>query len=186
MNLIFLGPPGSGKGTQAMKIAEKFGLIHLSTGNLLREAVKENTVLGQMVDGFISQGKLIPDNLIIDLIEGKIASGELSNGFILDGFPRTIPQAESLKEMLEKNSIKADHAVLLKVSNDTIVERIKLRVEIEGRDDDNEEVVRKRLNVYGEQTKPIEEFYRNESIMREIDGEASLEEVFDSIVIAVS
>ena len=181
MNLIFLGPPGSGKGTQAVKIAKRFNLIHLSTGEMLREAIKAQTELGKKADEYISQGNLVPDDLIIGLIQSKIASGDLSNGFILDGFPRTIPQAESLKEMLEMNSIKADHAVLLKVSSDTIVERIKGRAEIEGRVDDTEEVVRKRLEVYNEQTRPIEEFYRNESIIRDIDGEATPDEVFEQI-----
>lgn len=187
MNLIFLGPPGSGKGTQAIKIAEKFGLVHLSTGDLLRDAVKTQTELGKRAQGFMSKGELVPDDLIIGLIEVIVLSGELSKGFILDGFPRTIPQAESLKEMFTNHSIKTDHAVLLKVSENTIVERIKGRAKIEGRPDDaQEEVVRNRLNVYNEQTRPLEDFYRNESIMREIDGEATPEEVYNSIISAVT
>lgn len=186
MNLIFLGPPGSGKGTQAIRIAEKFGLVHLSTGDLLREAVKAKTELGQQAEGFMSRGDLVPDDLIIGLIEEIVDSGELANGFILDGFPRTIKQAESLQEMLSRHSIKTDHVILLKVSDAVIAERIKGRAKAEGRSDDTQKIVLNRLAVYVEQTEPIVEFYRNESLIKEIEGEAAPEEVFERIVSAVS
>lgn len=186
MNLVFLGPPGSGKGTQAVKIAAKFGLVHLSTGDLLRSAVKAQTELGKKAEGYMSHGALVPDELIIGLIEGKINNGELSNGFILDGFPRTIPQAESLTRMLAKHSMKVDKAVLLKVAAKTIIARLKKRAEIEGRTDDTVHVVQNRLEVYSAQTKPIEEYYRKQSIIKEIEGEAPPEQVFDRIVSAVS
>ena len=186
MNLIFLGPPGVGKGTQAAKVAVKFNLIHLSTGELLREAINAQTELGKKADEYLAHGDLVPDDLIIGLIENIITSGNLLDGFIFDGFPRTIPQAESLKMMLADNSTKIDHTVLLKVSDDTIVERLKGRAEIESRSDDTEEVVRKRLKIYDEQTRPLEQFYREESLIREIDGEASLEEVFNRIVDTIS
>jgi adenylate kinase len=185
MNLIFLGPPGSGKGTQAIRVAEKLGVVHLSTGDVLREAVKAGSELGKKADTFMKRGELVPDDLIIGLIEDEVASGELGGGFILDGFPRTIPQAVSLKEMFVKNSISVDKAILLSVSDDVIVGRIKGRAEAEGRADDTEEVVRNRLAVYNEQTAPLVDFYRKESVLMEIPGEDTMDGVFNSILEAL-
>jgi adenylate kinase len=182
MNLIFLGPPGSGKGTQAVRVAEKLGIVHLSTGDMLREAVKNGTALGRQAESYMKKGELVPDELIVGLIESKITSGDLDGGFILDGFPRTIPQAEQLKDMFDNNSIKTDKAILLKVSDDVIVERIKGRAAQEGRADDTEEVVRNRLAVYTRQTKPIEDFYRAESVLAEVPGEDTPDGVFDRIM----
>ena len=209
MNLVFLGPPGSGKGTQAVRLAESKGLVHLSTGDLLRDAVKAGSELGKKAEGFMKAGELVPDDLIVGLIEDKIASGSLENGFILDGFPRTIPQAESLKIMLVKNGIALEKAVLIAVDDDEIVRRLSGRwfcptcqttynhpakmpknegvcdndgVELLRRPDDEEAVVRNRLEVYKKQTQPIENFYRMESILAEVSGERSPDEVFDSIL----
>ena len=115
-NLVFLGPPGSGKGTQAVKLAQKMDIKHLSTGDLLRNAVKAGSELGKQAKGYMEKGELVPDALLVGLIESKVTGGELSNGFILDGFPRTVPQAESLKAMFAKNSMSLDAAILLAVS----------------------------------------------------------------------
>lgn len=212
MNLVFLGPPGSGKGTQAVRLAESKGLVHLSTGDLLRDAVKAGTELGKRAEGYMKAGELVPDDLIVGLIEDKIAGGSLENGFILDGFPRTIPQAESLREMLVKNDIALEKAVLIAVDDDEIVRRLSGRwfcptcqaiynqpaktpknegvcdndgVELLRRPDDEEAVVRNRLEVYKKQTLPIEDFYRKESILAEVSGECSPDEVFDSILAVV-
>jgi len=185
MNLVFLGPPGSGKGTQAVRLAEKIGVVHLSTGDMLREAVKKGTELGKQAEEFMKKGELVPDNLIIGMIENKITSGDLNKGFILDGFPRTMPQAESLKVMFTKNKIAIDKAVLITVSDEEIVKRIKGRAEQEGRADDTEDVVRNRLEVYRKQTQPIENFYRNESVLTEIKGEDTMNNVFVAIVKAL-
>lgn len=209
MNLVFLGPPGSGKGTQAVRLAKSKGLVHLSTGDLLRDAVKAGTELGKRAEGYMKAGELVPDDLIVGLIEDKIAGGSLENGFILDGFPRTIPQAESLREMLVKNDIALEKAVLIAVDDDEIVRRLSGRwfcptcqaiynhpakmpknegvcdndgVELLRRPDDEEAVVRNRLEVYKRQTLPIEDFYRKESILAEVSGERSPDEVFDSIL----
>jgi adenylate kinase len=182
MNLIFLGPPGSGKGTQAIRVAQQLGVKHLSTGDVLREAVKSGTSLGKKAESYMKKGELVPDNLIVSIIEDKLASGALSKGFILDGFPRTIPQAESLKEMFGKNQISLDKAVLLKVSDDTIIRRIKGRAAQEGRADDTEDVARNRLEVYRKQTQPIEDFYRRESVLTEVDGEDTPDQVFANIM----
>ena len=208
MNLLFLGPPGSGKGTQAVRVAEKFGIIHLSTGDELREAVKSGTELGLKAESFMKNGDLVPDEIIIGMIEEEIASGKLNKGFIFDGFPRTIPQAESLKKILLKNNINLDKAVLFDVPDDEIVKRLSGRwlcpvcntgynypvktPKVEGycdndkaklkrRHDDEEDVVRNRLEVYKKQTEPIVNFYKSESILRNVDGKQVPDTVFNSV-----
>ena len=209
MNLVFLGPPGSGKGTQAVRLARNKGIVHLSTGDLLRGAVKNGTELGKKADGYMKAGDLVPDSLIVGLIEDKIAAGDLESGFILDGFPRTVPQAESLNEMLQKNEINLEKAVLIAVSDNEIVQRLSGRwfcptcqvtynypanvpkhegvcdhdgAKLQRRPDDEEKVVRNRLEVYKKQTQPIEDFYRNESILAEVKGEQTPDNVFKSIL----
>jgi len=213
MNLIFLGPPGSGKGTQAAKLSEKLGVLHLSTGDLLRDAVKAGTELGLKAKGYMDKGDLVPDELIVGLIEDKVKAGELKNGFILDGFPRTVPQAESLKTMFDKVNMKIDHAVLIDVADEEIVQRLSGRwfcptcqatynypanvpkqeglcdkdnAKLQRRPDDEEAVVRNRLDVYKKQTQPIEDFYRNESLLVAVDGVGTPADVFEAIVQAVS
>ena len=213
MNLVFLGPPGSGKGTQALRVAKELNLTHISTGDLLREAVKNQTELGQQAEEFMKSGNLVPDELIVKLIEEKISNGNKGNGIILDGFPRTIPQAESLKKMFEQNQEHLDSAVLLEVSDEEVVKRLSGRwfcpkcnagynypsnrpkqeglcdsdgQELLRRPDDDEAVVKNRLDVYKKQTQPIEEFYRQESILKEIKGEQQPDTVFQDILAAVT
>ena len=208
-NLVFLGPPGSGKGTQAVRLSQKLNVTHLSTGNLLRDAVKEGTELGKQVEAYMKKGQLVPDYLLVGLIESRIASGELGDGFILDGFPRTVPQAKSLQEMFQKNNITLEAAILFKVSDEEVVRRLSGRwfcpqcqatynyptnmpkregvcdgdgSKLQRRPDDEESVVRNRLEVYKKQTQPIEEFYRDESILTEIEAERSPEEVFRALL----
>jgi len=212
MNLVFLGPPGSGKGTQAMRVAKALHLVHISTGDLLREAVKNKTELGKRVEDFMKQGQLVPDELVISLIGQKISTIENSNGFILDGFPRNLPQAKSLKFMFEHLDKHLDHAILLKVSDAEVVRRLSGRWQCpkcnagynyprnmpkhEGicdkdgekllrRTDDEEKVVRNRLAVYQIETSPIEDFYREENILEEIEGEQNPDKVFQDILSAV-
>lgn len=212
MNLIFLGPPGSGKGTQASRVSKELGVLHLSTGDLLREAVKQGTELGLKAKGYMEKGELVPDALIVGLIEDKVKAGELKDGFILDGFPRTVPQAESLKEMFVNNSMNLDKAVLIAVGDEEIVSRLSGRYfcptcqktynypanmpkqegicdndgdKLMRRPDDEESVVRNRLEVYKKQTQPIEDFYRNESVLVEIRGEDTPNNVFDAIMKSV-
>ncbi|MDD5425440.1 MAG: adenylate kinase [candidate division Zixibacteria bacterium] len=182
MNLVFLGPPGSGKGTQAVRVAEKLAIVHLSTGDMLREAVKKGTPLGRKAEAYMKKGELVPDELIIGMIEDKVTSGDLNDGFILDGFPRTIPQARSLKDMFRKNKTALDKAILLTVSDEEIIKRIKGRAEQEGRADDTEAVARNRLEVYRRQTAPIVDFYRRESILTEVRGEDTMDNVFKAIL----
>jgi len=185
MNLIFLGPPGSGKGTQAVRLAEDLNIVHLSTGDVLRNAVKEGTELGKKAEGYMTRGELVPDDLIVGLIEAKIESGDLNNGFILDGFPRTMPQAKSLDEMFSRCKLAIDKAVLIDVGDEEIVSRLKGRAEIEGRADDTEDVVRNRLEVYRRETQPIEQFYRDKSVLAEIRGEDTMDNVFEAVRNAV-
>lgn len=185
MNLVFLGPPGSGKGTQAVRLAAEKSLVHLSTGDVLRAAVKAGTPLGKEAEGYMSRGELVPDDLIISLIEEKIASGALSGGFILDGFPRTVPQAKSLDAMFTKNSIKLDKAILLDVGDEEILKRLKGRAEKEGRADDTEEVILNRLEVYRRQTQPIEDLYRQKSILVRVPGENTLDNIFAALLKAI-
>lgn len=213
MNLVFLGPPGSGKGTQAVRVAKALNLVHISTGDLLRDAVQNQTDLGKQVQSIMQEGKLVPDEVVISLIGKKIQSIKNGSGFILDGFPRNLPQAESLKLMFEHTNRHLDKAVLLSVSDEEVVKRLSGRwhcpkcnagynypsnmpktegvCDIDGeklqrRDDDDESVVRNRLNVYHSETKPIEVFYRNESILEEIDGEKKPDDVFQDILTAVN
>ncbi|UCD64389.1 MAG: adenylate kinase [Candidatus Zixiibacteriota bacterium] len=209
MNLVFLGPPGSGKGTQAVRLAEKLSLVHLSTGDVLRDAVKRGTELGKKAEGFMSRGELVPDAVLIDLIENLLTTGKLNGGFILDGFPRTVPQATGLKQMLDNNAIRLDKAVLFDVGDQEIIKRLSGRwfcpkcnagynypaklprvegrcdnddAELQRRPDDEEAVVKNRLEVYRKQTRPIEEFYRGESILTSIEGQRSPDEVFQSLL----
>jgi len=209
LNLVFLGPPGSGKGTQAARLADKLGMVHLSTGDVLRDAVKRGTELGKKAEGYMKRGELVPDAVMVGLIEDKVKAGDLRKGFILDGFPRTIPQATELKAMLEENTIRLDAAILLVVGDEEVVRRLSGRwycpkcnagynypaqipkvegvcdhdgTELKRRPDDDETVVRNRLEVYKKQTKPIEDFYRTESILREIAAQKSPDEVFESLV----
>lgn len=209
MNMVFIGPPGSGKGTQASRLAKELGLAHLSTGEILREAVKEETELGMKAKEFMSSGELVPDNLIVDLIREIITSKSMENGFILDGFPRTIPQAESLKLMLDETGVHLDKVVLLKVDDEEIVRRLSGRwfcplcntgynyplhmpevvgicdndnTDLQRRPDDDESVVKKRLAVYKEQTEPIIDYYGRASILAEINGQNEPDKVFSELL----
>ncbi|PWB72599.1 adenylate kinase [candidate division GN15 bacterium] len=213
MNLVFLGPPGSGKGTQAARLSAKLGLVHLSTGDVLRDAVKKGTPLGQQAEGYMKRGELVPDALIVSLIESKIAAGELTSGFILDGFPRTIPQAEALDGMFAKNGITLHQVILLSVPDDEIVRRLSGRWHcptcgqgynypaampqvagkcdkdgslLQRRPDDEESVVRNRLGVYKKQTQPIEDYYRQKSLLREIKADRTPDQVFAALMEATA
>ncbi len=208
-NFVFLGPPGSGKGTQATRLSQKVGIRHLSTGDLLRNAVQEQTALGMQAKEYMEKGDLVPDQLLLGLLEESMNNGAMSKGTILDGFPRTVPQAESLRDMLNKNNMKVDAAVLLEVSDEEVIKRLSGRWfcttcqrtynypmhapkkegicdddghELQRRRDDEEEVVRKRLHIYRERTAPIVDFYRAESILTTICGEQSPDKVFSDLL----
>ncbi|MCC6598656.1 MAG: adenylate kinase [Alphaproteobacteria bacterium] len=179
MNLIMFGPPGAGKGTQAKLLQQTYKIKQLSTGDMLRGEVAAQTDLGRRISDIMDDGGLVPDELIIELIADCIAQPECKRGFILDGFPRTLPQAEALNEMLTQKGQKIDHVLALEVVEDDLVERVKKRAgeTAIARSDDNEETLRRRLSVYHEQTAPVLPYYEAAGLLRKIDGMQSVEAV---------
>jgi len=178
IRIVFLGPPGAGKGTQAVRISEKFGVPHISTGDILREAVSEGSELGKMAKGYMDRGELVPDGVIIGIIRERLSKDDVrEKGFILDGFPRTIAQAEALDRMLSDMGMPLDAVVFLNVSDDEIVKRLLSR----GRSDDTEEVIRRRIEVYRKQTEPLISYYRERGILKEIEGVGSIDEITGKI-----
>ncbi|MDE6887519.1 MAG: adenylate kinase [Eubacterium sp.] len=209
MKIIMLGAPGAGKGTQAKRIAEKYTIPHISTGDIFRANIKNGTELGKKAKEFMDQGLLVPDELTCDLVMDRIQQDDCKNGFVLDGFPRTIPQAEALDEALNKIGQKMDYAVDVDVPDENIVNRMGGRraclscgatyhVEFnptkeEGicdacgaqtvlRDDDKPETVQKRLTVYHDQTQPLIDYYKKQGILKSVDGTQPMEAVFDAII----
>lgn len=208
MNIVLLGPPGVGKGTQAKKIAEYKNIPHISTGDMLRENVAEKTPLGIKAKEYMDKGLLVPDTVMIPMVYERLKKDDTKNGFLLDGYPRTIPQAEALEEDLNKLQRKIDITINLQAESKLLVERISGRRSCkdcgksyhitnqppltEGvcdsckgtliqRADDNEETVRNRINVYEKQTHPLVEFYRERGVIRDIDGTKSIDEIFEEI-----
>lgn len=185
LNIVIFGAPGSGKGTQSERIVEKFGVNHISTGEVLRAEIAKQTELGKVADEYISQGQLIPDELIIDILANELDSFVGSNGVIFDGYPRTIPQAEALKKMLNERGQDITVMIDLDVPEEELIARLLRRGEQSGRADDNLETIKKRLVVYNTQTAPLKEFYKKEGKYQYINGHASMEDTFTSIVEAI-
>jgi adenylate kinase len=177
MRLIFLGPPGSGKGTQAKLLAERLGVPAISTGDMLREAVRRGTPLGRRAQAIMEAGELVPDEVVIGLVRERTGLPDARNGFLLDGFPRTIEQAEALDRILEGNGAAVDGVINLLVPEGTLVERLLGRAALEGRSDDRRETVAERLRVYREKTAPLVEHYRGLGLLLDVDGSGSVEEV---------
>lgn len=181
MNIILIGPPGAGKGTQAVFIEEEFGLKQLSTGDMCRATMKEDTDLGRKVREIVEAGDLVPDDIMVQMISERIVSPDCVNGVILDGFPRTVPQAEALKKMLDNNKLKIDHVLYFSVDSKILLERIRNRIAetppAERRKDDNEETLNHRLKVYEDQTAPLLPFYKKYGVLSTIDGMLPVEEV---------
>lgn len=179
MNLVLFGPPGAGKGTQAARLVEKYGLAHLSTGDMLRAAVAAGTELGRRAKAIMDRGELVPDDVIVGLVAERIEQPDCARGFVLDGFPRTIAQAEALERMLAEKGRKLDAVIELAVDDDALVARIEKRVAETGgaRSDDNVETLKKRLAVYHEQTAPVLDWYRERGLLHTVDGMRSIEEV---------
>jgi adenylate kinases len=181
MILIIFGPPGAGKGTQAARIAEKYDVLHVSTGDMLRASVKGGTQLGKLAKSFMDKGELVPDNVIIEMIEEVVSKPDSKNGFMLDGFPRTIPQAGALDGMLRDKGLSVDAVVSIEVDDNEIIKRISGRQAEENRADDRVDVVRNRLLVYRNQTEPLKDYYKKRGVLQEVNGVGTVEEVFDRI-----
>lgn len=209
MRVIMLGAPGAGKGTQAIKIAEKYSIPHISTGDIFRANIKNNTELGQKAKTYMDQGLLVPDELVVDLVVDRVNQKDCENGYVLDGFPRTIPQAEALDNALTEMGQSIDYAINVEVPDENIVKRMSGRRACVGcgatyhivyaptkeenvcdhcqgalilRDDDKPETVQKRLNVYHEQTQPLIDYYAAKGNLVEVDGTIDIEDVFANIV----
>ena len=208
MKIIMLGAPGAGKGTQAKKIAEKYQIPHISTGDIFRANIKNGTELGKKAKTYMDQGLLVPDELVCDLVVDRVKQDDCKNGYILDGFPRTIPQAESLDAALAQMGEHMDYAINVEVPDEHIVNRMSGRracvgcgatyhlvyaptkkegvcdvcgAELILRDDDKPETVQKRLSVYHEQTQPLIDYYREKGILKDVDGTMEMDEVFHAI-----
>lgn len=183
LNLVIFGAPGSGKGTQSEKLIDRYGLHHISTGELLRKHIAEGTELGVVADRYISQGRLIPDDLMIDVLAHHLDQNkkDVENGVIFDGFPRTIPQAKALKEMLAKRGTKIHAVVGLEVPEEKLIDRMLLRGKKEGRADDNLETIKQRLDVYHNQTMPLRQYYMDEGKYCKIQGDALVDDIFKEI-----
>ena len=212
MDIILLGPPGSGKGTQAQKMVERYHIPQISTGDILRGAVKEQTPLGVEAKGYMDQGKLVPDEVVVGIVRERLKESDCKGGFILDGFPRTVPQAEALDSTLAGMQRAIDHVVSVEVPNEELIKRLTGRRtcrncgamyhiifdppakegvcdrcggELYQRDDDQEETIKARLQVYEEQTAPLIAYYRGKGLLRAIDGVGAIEEIFQNIVQAI-
>ena len=209
MRLILLGPPGAGKGTQAKRVIEEFDIPHISTGDIFRKNIKEKTELGQKVEGLLAEGKLVPDELTIEIVWDRLDQEDCKNGFLLDGFPRTIPQAEALDEGLAKRGLKLDRVLNIDVDKDSLVKRLSGRrvcpncgasyhidnnpTKVEGicdacqtpviqREDDKEETVLDRIKVYDSQTKPLVDFYNKQDLVFTVDGTLPIDEITNKLV----
>lgn len=185
LNIVIFGAPGSGKGTQSERIVEKYGINHISTGDVLRAEIKNGTELGKTAKGYIDQGQLIPDELMIDILASVFDSFKDSKGVIFDGFPRTIAQAEALKKMLAERGQGVSVMVDLDVPEEELMVRLIKRGKDSGRADDNEETIKKRLHVYHSQTAPLIDWYKNEKKYQHINGLGTMEGIFAEICKAV-
>lgn len=179
MRIIIFGPPGAGKGTQAKLISEEYQIPHLSTGEIFRSAIKNETPLGKEVKSILDAGDLVPDEKVVALVEEELKDEKYEGGYILDGFPRTVPQAEAFDNILEKKSKSLDAFLQLQVPEKELVDRILSRGE--GRSDDTPEKVKNRLEVYYNETQPVLNHYKKQSVVKEIDGVGSIEEIFGRI-----
>ena len=183
LNIVIFGAPGSGKGTQSDKLIEHYNLFHISTGDVLRDNIRRGTELGKIAKGFIDQGQLVPDELIIDILAQVLDENkdQATEGVIFDGFPRTIPQAEALERLLADRGTQVDGVVGLEVPEEELIRRILLRGQMSGRSDDNEETARKRLETYHNQTSPLKAYYQEQGKYRAIDGLGSIDGIFELI-----
>ncbi|MDR0427039.1 MAG: adenylate kinase [Dysgonamonadaceae bacterium] len=181
LNIVIFGAPGAGKGTQSNLIIKKYGLLHISTGEILRKEIANKTELGLVAEKYINKGKLVPDQLIVDVFAELIDQSENEKGYIFDGFPRTLSQAKALDEMLRERKTSVATVFNLSVNEDELIERLLKRGEECGRCDDRIEVIQNRLNVYKEQTEPVKEYYKKKGKLFTIKGVGSIDDIFEEI-----
>ncbi|PRY55082.1 adenylate kinase [Arcticibacter pallidicorallinus] len=182
LNLVLFGPPGAGKGTQSQKLIEKYKLVHLSTGDILRSEISNGTELGTEAKKLMDQGLLVPDAVVIGMISNKLDSNKDANGFIFDGFPRTVAQAEALDSLLESKNTAISGMIALIVDNDELQKRLLLRGKDSGRPDDaNPEIISKRIQEYNDKTAPVANFYKAQNKYQSVNGIGSIEDIFASI-----
>ena len=181
MRIVFIGPPGAGKGTQSARISQRLGIVHLSTGDLFRLACQQHTDIGVEAAAYLQAGKLVPDDLVHLIVQERLAEPDCARGFLLDGYPRTIVQAESFDAALAEQHQQLDSAVSLHVAEDVLLSRLSQR----GRDDDDRQVIRRRLQQFDDLTRPLLAYYRRQGLLRKIDGLGTPDEVFARIVAAV-
>lgn len=186
LNIILFGPPGAGKGTQSERIIEKYRLVHISTGDLFRKHMGEGTELGLLAQEYIDDGNLVPDELVIRMVEVKIASHKKAKGFIFDGFPRTVAQAEALDKMLANQNMPIKIMLALEVDDDELRTRIRLRGKTSGRaDDQNDEKINNRIRVYKSETLPVADYYDKQSKYKGVNGVGGIESIFNDICMAI-
>lgn len=186
MNVVIFGAPGSGKGTQSEKLIEKYGLHHISTGEVLRDHIARKTPIGQIAHTYISQGQLIPDSLMINILEDIIDNDpSAGKGLILDGFPRTVPQADALERLFASRGMQLHHVIGLEVPEEELVDRMIKRGQQTGRADDNIDTIKNRLKVYHESTTPLRDYYKAQGKYRPIQGSGSVDDIFASIAKAI-
>ena len=181
-NLILFGPPGSGKGTQSARIADKYNLVHTSTGDIFRTEIRNGSPLGLKVQRIIEKGELVPDDLLVDILRSALqrAAGNI-NGFVMDGFPRTIRQAEDFDKLLKETSESVSLVLALDVDEEEVVKRLLKRAQLEGRKDDTEEVIRNRMKVYHSQTYPLMDYYSKQGKFQSVRGVGSVDNIFEDI-----
>ena len=181
-NVVLFGPPGAGKGTQAVKLKELLNVPHVSTGDMFRENIKNNTELGRTAKEYSNSGRLVPDEVTIAMVKDRLGRDDMKGGFLLDGFPRSVPQAEALDKILGELGIKLNHVVNIAVADQEVKNRLAKRAEIEGRADDADpKVIENRLNTYKNQSEPCLSYYRPQNIVRDIDGIGTIDEIFGRI-----
>jgi len=186
LNIILFGPPGAGKGTQSEKIIEKYDLVHISTGDLFRKHIGEGTELGKIAQELIDEGNLVPDELVIRMVEVKIRTHPKARGFIFDGFPRTVAQATALDVMLEKRNMPIRAMLALEVEDEELRTRIRLRAKTSGRaDDQNDERINKRIRIYKKETLPVARYYGKQSKYYGINGVGGIDEIFNDICMTI-
>jgi adenylate kinase len=186
MRLVLLGAPGSGKGTQAARLKDHLQVPHISTGDLLRAEVAAGSALGLQAKAVMERGDLVSDEILLGMLEDRLSRLDVAGGFILDGYPRNLAQADALGRLLARIGQPMDHAVQLDVDTELLVERIARRAQEQGRQDDTPEAVRNRLNIYNDVTAPVIDFYRQRGTLKVVDGEGSMDDVFTRIVEAIS